>query len=135
RFENEYGLSSYDAGILAGDAATARFFEDAAKASGDAKLAANWIMGELSAKLNMEDKSISHSPVDPTGLAGLILRIKDNTISNKIAKQVFEAMWNGEGNADAIIEAKGLKQVSDTGTLEKLVDEVIANNPQQVDSY
>ncbi len=135
RFESEHGLSSYDAGVLASDASTARFFEDTAKACGDAKLAANWIMGELSAKLNAEEKLIAHSPVGPDALAGLIRRIQDSTISNKIAKQVFDAMWNGEGDADTIIETKGLKQVSDTGALEKMVDEVIANNPQQVENY
>lgn len=135
RFENDYGLSSYDAGILASDAATSKFFESTAKACSDAKLAANWIMGELSARLNAEEKIIAHCPISPDALAGLISRIKDNTISNKIAKQVFEAMWQGKGDADSIIEANGWKQVSDTGALEKMVDEVIANNPLQVENY
>lgn len=135
RFEESYGLSSYDANILSADAATAEYFEQTAKICDDAKLAANWIMGEVSARLNSEEKSISQSTVNAEQLAGLIVRIKDQTISNKIAKTVFEAMWNGEGSADEIIEAKGLKQVSDTGAIEKIVDEVIANNPSQVENY
>ncbi|WNO09571.1 Asp-tRNA(Asn)/Glu-tRNA(Gln) amidotransferase subunit GatB [Teredinibacter sp. KSP-S5-2] len=135
RFEENYGLSSYDANILSADAATAEYFEQTAKICDDAKLVANWIMGEVSARLNSEEKSISQSTVNAEQLAGLIVRIKDQTISNKIAKTVFEAMWNGEGSADEIIEAKGLKQVSDTGAIEKIVDEVIANNPSQVENY
>jgi len=92
-------------------------------------------MGEFSARLNAEEKSVKEAPISPEQLAGLISRIVDNTISNKIAKKVFEHMWNGEGSADEIIESKGLKQVSDTGALEKMVDEVIANNPKQVENY
>ncbi|NIB41843.1 Asp-tRNA(Asn)/Glu-tRNA(Gln) amidotransferase subunit GatB [Pseudomaricurvus alkylphenolicus] len=135
RFVEQHGLSDYDAGMLAADAATAQFFETATEQCGDAKLAANWVMGEVSAHLNNEEKGIKDSPVTALQLAGLIARIKDNTISNKIAKQVFEAMWNGEGDADAIIEAKGLKQMSDTGELEKIVDEVIAGNPAMVEDW
>ncbi|SMF54317.1 aspartyl/glutamyl-tRNA(Asn/Gln) amidotransferase subunit B [Alteromonadaceae bacterium Bs31] len=135
RFEETYSLSAYDAGTLSADAAVASYFEATAKASGDAKLAANWLMGELSAKLNAEEIAIGGSKVSAEHLAGLIARIKDQTISNKIAKQVFEAMWNGEGDADSIIDAKGLKQVSDSGALEKMVDEVMSNNPSQVDNY
>lgn len=135
RFEEQYQLSSYDAGILSADAATAKYFEASAKACGDAKLSANWVMGEISARLNMEEISISQTKVSAEQLAGLISRIKDNTISNKIAKQVFDAMWAGEGDADSIIEAKGLKQVTDSGAIEKMVDEVIANNPAQVEDY
>lgn len=135
RFENDYQLSAYDADILAADAATASYFENCAKTCGDAKLSANWVMGELSARLNVEEISISHSKVSSSQLAGLISRIQDNTISNKIAKQVFEAIWAGEGDADSIIEVKGLKQVSDSGAIEKLVNEVIANNPAQVEDY
>ncbi|TVZ40766.1 aspartyl/glutamyl-tRNA(Asn/Gln) amidotransferase subunit B [Alteromonadaceae bacterium 2753L.S.0a.02] len=135
RFEQSYGLSAYDAGILSSDAATAKFFEATAEQCGDAKLAANWVMGEVSARLNAEEISINSSSVSATQLAGLIARIKDQTISNKIAKQVFEAMWQGEGDADEIIETKGLKQVSDSGALEKMVEEVMANNPAQVENY
>lgn len=135
RFEADYQLSSYDADQLSADAASAEFFEQASKTSGDAKLAANWMMGEVAARLNADDKTILEAPITAQQLAGLIIRIKDNTISSKIAKTVFDAMWNGEGDADAIIEAKGLKQVSDSGALEKIVDEVIANNGKQVDNY
>ena len=135
RFMEQYGLSSYDANILSGDANMAQFCETAAKASGDTKLTANWIMGELSARLNAEDLSIKHSPVSAEQLAGMIIRLVDGTISSKMAKQVFEAMWNGDGDADDIIEAKGLKQVSDSGAIETLVDEVIANSDKQVDNY
>ncbi len=135
RFMEQHGLSSYDANILSGDANMAQFFETAAKASGDTKLTANWIMGELSARLNAEDLSIKHSPVSAEQLAGMIIRLVDGTISSKMAKQVFEAMWNGDGDADDIIEAKGLKQVSDSGAIETLVDEVIANSDKQVDNY
>jgi aspartyl-tRNA(Asn)/glutamyl-tRNA(Gln) amidotransferase subunit B len=136
RFMNELGLSEYDSGNLVGDPELADYFEATVNAAGgEAKLSANWIMGELSAALNREDKSISDSPVSAALLGGLIRRIQDNTISGKIAKQVFEAMWNGEGDADGIIESKGLKQVTDTGAIEKMVDEVIAANPEQVEQY
>ena len=118
RFLADYQLSEYDADLLSGDLATAAFFEVAAKAGGDAKLAANWVMGELAAKLNAEEKTINDSPV-----------------SSKIAKQVFEACWAGEGDPDAVIEAKGLKQMSDSGELEKIVDDIIANNAPQVEDY
>ena len=134
RFIEQYGLSRYDANSLSGDAAIAQFFQTAAAGS-DAKLAANWIMGELSARLNAEDRAIQDSPVSADQLAGMIARLKDGTISSKMAKQVFDAMWNGEGDADGIIEARGLKQVSDSGAIEALVDDVIANSPQQVDNY
>lgn len=135
RFINDYQLSEYDADLLSGSIATAAFFEAAAKAGGDAKLAANWVMGELAAKLNAEEKDIADSPVSAEQLGQLIARLKDGTISSKIAKQVFEACWTGEGNPDDIIEAKGLKQMSDTGELEKIVDDIIANNATQVDDY
>ena len=136
RFRTDYQLSTYDAKALADDAATAQFFEQTATACGDAKLAANWVMGELAARLNAEEISISQSPVSPEQLAGMIVRINDNTISSKQAKQVFDGLWNSEGeSADALIEAKGLKQVSDTNALATMVDEVIANSAQQVDNY
>ncbi len=135
RFIEQYKLSDYDAGILATDAETAGYFEAVVSDCKDAKLAANWIMGELSAQLNANEAFIKDSPVSAALLAGLIVRIKDNTISNKTAKQVFEAMWKGEGDADRIIEAKGLKQMSDTGELEKIVDDVIAANQAMVDDW
>lgn len=135
RFVEQYGLSDYDAGQLTVDRITAEFFEATAKATGEAKLAANWIMTDLSAYLNKSEQRIDQSPVTADLLAGLIVRIKDGTLSSKIAKQVFEAICNGEGDADTIIETKGLKQVSDTGALEKMVDEVLANNAAQVESY
>lgn len=136
RFINDHQLSDYDATILSDSLATASYFESTVKACNDAKLAANWIMGELSARLNADEKNIDESPVSPEQLANLIERIKDNTISSKIAKQVFDALWSQEGgSADAIIEAKGLKQVSDTGALEAMVDEVIANSDAQVNNY
>lgn len=135
RFVEQYGLSDYDARILSSDLATSDYFEAAAKLSNDAKLAANWIMGELAAKLNAEEKTINASPVSAENLAELIARLKDNTISSKIAKQVFEACWNGEGSPDQIIDARGLKQVSDTGALQKMVDQIIADNAAQAEAY
>ena len=134
-FMAEYELSQYDATVLSADAATASYFEQAAKQSGNAKLTANWVAGELSARLNIETISLEQSPVTADQLAGLIIRIADNTISGKMAKQVFEGIWNGEGNADQIIEIRGLKQVSDSGALEAMVDEVLANNQAMVDDY
>ena len=140
RFIKEYGLSGYDAGIVAGERDMAEYFETAANTCGDAKLAANWVTGELAAKLNAmaagnDNGNIARCPVAAEHLGGLIARIKDNTISSKIAKQVFEAMWNGEGDADSIIAAKGLKQVSDSSELEAIVDEVLAANPNGVEQY
>ena len=135
RFMAEYELSQYDATVLSADAATANYFEQAAKQSGNPKLTANWVAGELSARLNIEAISLEQSPVTAEQLAGLVIRIADNTISGKMAKQVFEGIWNGEGDADQIIEQRGLKQVSDSGALEAMVDEVLANNQAMVDDY
>jgi aspartyl-tRNA(Asn)/glutamyl-tRNA(Gln) amidotransferase subunit B len=135
RFQEQYGLSEYDAMVLSSDLATADYFEAVAEASGDAKLSANWVMGDLQAVLNAGELPITKSPVSEEALAGLIARIKDDTISSKIAKTVFEAMVAGEGDADSIIESKGLKQVTDTGAIEKLVDDVIAGNPAQVQQF
>ncbi len=135
RFEKEYKLSEYDAEKLSSDAHTAAFFEQSCLTSGDAKLSANWIMGEVSAKLNAEDIRIAAAPISGEQLGELIVRIKDGTISSKIGKTVFDAMWNGEGSTDNVIEDKGLKQVSDSGALEAIIDEVIANNEKQVDNY
>lgn len=135
RFENDYKLSAYDADQLSADANTAQFFEQCSEISGDAKLSANWIMGEVAARLNAESMQIDSAPINAEQLGQLIVRIKDGTISSKIGKTVFDAMWNGEGDADQVIEAKGLKQVSDSGALEAIIDEVIANNGKQVDNY
>ncbi|KAF0808069.1 aspartyl/glutamyl-tRNA amidotransferase subunit B [Alcanivorax xiamenensis] len=135
RFVEAYALSEYDADLLSADLATAAYFEAAAKQGSDAKLAANWVMGELTARLNADDIGIARSPVSAEHLGELILRIKDGTISSKIAKQVFDACWAGEGSPDQIIESKGLKQMSDTGELEKIVDDIIANHPAQVEDY
>ncbi|MFT4998620.1 MAG: aspartyl-tRNA(Asn)/glutamyl-tRNA(Gln) amidotransferase subunit B [Chitinophagales bacterium] len=136
RLVNDYNLSEYDASIIAGNAAITQYFEAAAKGCGDNKLTANWVMGELSAKLNAEDISIADSPINAAQLGQLISRIVDDTISNKIAKQVFDALWNKEADsADSIIDVKGLKQVSDTGALEKIVDEVLASKPAEVQNY
>ena len=135
RFADQYSLSDYDAGVLSSDAAMAAYFETATKTSGNAKLAANWSMGELSARLNNEDLSIAKSPVSAEQLGGLIARIADNSISGKMAKEVFEGIWAGEGDADQIIEARGLKQVSDSGALEQLVADVLAANQAMVEDY
>jgi aspartyl-tRNA(Asn)/glutamyl-tRNA(Gln) amidotransferase subunit B len=135
RFQSHYGLSEYDADVLSADRATADFFEVVANACGDAKLSANWVMGDLQSVLHKSELDIAHSPVSAHALADLISRIKDNTISSKIAKTVFEAMVNGEGSADTIIESKGLKQVTDSGAIEKLIDTIIAANPKQLEQY
>ncbi len=135
RFVNEHGLSAYDASVLTQNRETADYFETAAKTCGDSKLAANWVTVELAALLNKNDLGISDCPISAENLGQMIQRIKDGSISGKIAKTVFEAMWNGEGSADEIIEAKGLKQVSDSGAIEAMVDEVLAANSQQVDNY
>jgi len=136
RFVSDYGLPAYDADILTASRELAAYFEDATATLGEeAKLCANWIMGDLSAQLNKEGFEITNSPIAAGQLAGLLKRIVDGTISGKIAKEVFAAMWAGEGDADAIIAAKGLKQVSDSGAIEKIVDEIIAVNPAQVAEY
>ncbi len=131
RYVDSYGLSAYDAGVLTASRELASFFETVAEKTGDAKLSSNWVSGELAAKLNKEERSISDSQVSADDFAVLLMRIKDNTISGKIAKDVLEAMWNGEGDADSVIESKGLKQISDSGAIEAMVDEVIANNQGQ----
>lgn len=134
RFVKDYGLPEYDAGQLTQNKATAAFFEAVAEASQQAKLASNWVMGELSRRLNSEEKSIEASTVSAGQLATLIGRIADGTISNNAAKQVFDALWTGEGSdVDAVIEAKGLKQMSDTGELEKIIDDVLAANVKNVE--
>ncbi len=133
RFAEAFGLSDYDAGLLTAEREVADYFEATLAAGADAKLAANWINGELTAALNRDDLPITAAPVGPSALAGLLTRISDATISGKIAKDVFAAMWLGEGTADAIIEARGLKQITDTGALEAAVDAVLAANPAQVE--
>ncbi|MDP2227886.1 MAG: Asp-tRNA(Asn)/Glu-tRNA(Gln) amidotransferase subunit GatB [Moraxellaceae bacterium] len=137
RFVSQYSLPEYDAGVLVSSRELAEFFEaTVTAANGAAKQASNWIMGDILGALNRSEKEISESPVSPVQLGGLINRINDNTISGKIAKQVFQALWEGEGtSADDIIEKKGLKQESDSGAIEALIDEVIAANPDNVAAY
>ncbi len=132
RFISEYGLSDYDAGVLVAEREMADYFEQVAKIGGDAKLAANWVSVELQGLLNRDDLEISESPIEAERLGTLVARIKDKTISGKIAKTVFETMQDDKTGVDEIIESKGLKQVTDSGAIEALVDEVIANNPDQV---
>ncbi|NLC35962.1 MAG: Asp-tRNA(Asn)/Glu-tRNA(Gln) amidotransferase GatCAB subunit B, partial [Alcaligenaceae bacterium] len=139
RFQDALGLTAYDAAQLTMDRATADYFEQVASAlpQDQAKLGANWILGELAAALNRDERELSDSPVTPEKLAELIQRIIDGTISNKIARDVFAAMWEGEhgGNPDAIIDARGLKQISDTGAIGTMIDEVLAANPAIVEEY
>ena len=136
RFVADYSLPEYDANILTQSKAVAAYFETASQASGQAKLVSNWIMGEVSRRLNTGESSIEACPVSATQLACLIGRITDGTISNNAAKQVFDALWNGEATeVDAIIEAKGLKQMNDSGALEKIVAEVIAANADNVAQF
>jgi aspartyl-tRNA(Asn)/glutamyl-tRNA(Gln) amidotransferase subunit B len=135
RFVTQHGLPEYDATTITQSKAMAAYFEDTARACGQPKLASNWIMGELSRRMNADDLGIDQSPVSATQLAALINRITDNTISNSAAKQVFDVMWTEGGDVDSIIEAKGLKQMNDTGALEALVDEVLAAHPQNVEEY
>ncbi len=136
RFMEQYGLSAYDAGILVSSRDMAQFYEEAVKESGNQpKLAANWIISELLGVLNKDGLEISESPISSAQLGKLVLRIADDTISGKIAKTIFEALWNKEGDVDEIIEKRGLKQVTDAGAIEKLIDEIMAANPQQVADY
>ncbi|WP_114814163.1 Asp-tRNA(Asn)/Glu-tRNA(Gln) amidotransferase subunit GatB [Paraburkholderia kururiensis] len=141
RFVEQYGVTPYDAGVLTSSKAMAGYFEAVVAKAGAAqsKVAANWLMGEVSSQLNREGLDVEQSPVSAAQLALLLQRIADGTISNKIAKEVFLAMWDekatDEGAADRIIEAKGLKQISDTGALEAIIDEVLAANQKSVDEY
>lgn len=158
RFQNEYGLSAYDAATLTSNRDTALYYVEAVKAAGvaQAKLVANWVMGELAARLNKEEKSVAQSPVSATQLAGLVTRIADNTISNNIGKKVFDTVWGAmsaseapdtfsatatfsptgtASDIDAVIEAQGLKQVTDASAIEPIIDEVLANNAQNVAEY
>ena len=135
RFIDEYQLSNYDASLLVSSPDMAAYFETAVSACKEPKTTANWMLGDLSAALNKEAITIANSPVSPEDLASLVVRITDGTLSSKLGKQVFEALWQGEGSADEIIESRGLKQVSDSGALEELVSEVISANADQVAQY
>jgi aspartyl-tRNA(Asn)/glutamyl-tRNA(Gln) amidotransferase subunit B len=136
RFIEEYELKAADAEILTVSRALADYFEAvAAKTSAKVQVAANWVIGDLSALLNKGGLDITESRIDADALAGLLDRITDNTISGKIAKDVFESMWSGEGSADEIIEARGLKQITDSGAIEDIVDAVIEANPGQAAEY
>jgi aspartyl-tRNA(Asn)/glutamyl-tRNA(Gln) amidotransferase subunit B len=137
RFAQDFGLSAYDAGVLCASRELAAYFEAVVGRAGaaHAKLAANWVMGELSSALNRDSLDIDRSKVSAQGLAGLLARIIDNTISGKIAKDVFEAMWSEGGEADMIIAAKGLTQITDAGAIERAIDAVIAANPKQLADY
>ena len=136
RFVADYGLPEYDATTLTQSPAMAAYFEQAAQTSGQPKLASNWVMGEISKRLNAEDIGIDAAKVSAAQLAQLIGRIQDGTISNAAARQVFEALWSGEGaEVDAVIAAKGLKQMNDSGALEKIIDEGIAANPANVEQF
>ncbi|MDM1716118.1 Asp-tRNA(Asn)/Glu-tRNA(Gln) amidotransferase subunit GatB [Thiopseudomonas alkaliphila] len=135
RFQAEFGLSEYDAHVLAASREMADYFEQTQQVCGDAKLAANWVMGELSSLLNKDNLEIAESPVSAAQLGGMLRRILDNTISGKIAKTVLEAMAAGEGDADQVIEKRGLKQVTDSGAIDALIDEMLAANADQVEQY
>jgi aspartyl-tRNA(Asn)/glutamyl-tRNA(Gln) amidotransferase subunit B len=136
RLVDEYGLSEYDAGILTASREMADYFEATVQVAGGAgKLTANWVIGELSGALNREDCDVGNSPVSADMLGGMLLRIEDGTISGKIAKQVFEAMWQGEGSADEVIEKQGLKQISDASAIEGIIRDVLDNNPKQIEQY
>ena len=135
RYIKDYGITDYDAGVLVADRDVADYFAEVADTSGEGKLAANWVMGSVLAELNQTGSVITEFPVSAKQLADLISRIKDNTLNSKTAKTVFEALLAGEGEVNAIIEAKGLVQMTDTGAIEAIVDEVIQENPDQVANY
>lgn len=136
RFMADYGLSAYDAGVLTASRELGDYFEATVRASGGpGKLSANWVMGELSGALNREGRDITATPVTADALGGLLRRVEDGTVSGKLAKQVFEAMWNGAGSADDIIEQQGLRQISDSSAIEGIIREVLENNPKQLEQY
>ena len=135
RFVEAFGVSAYDAALLTSSLAQARYFEAVAQASAQGKLAANWINGDIAARLNRDGLDIAACPISTERLAGLIVRIADGTLSNKLAKQVFDALWESDLSADAVIERDGLKQVSDVGAIEKMVEEAIAANPKAVEEF
>jgi aspartyl-tRNA(Asn)/glutamyl-tRNA(Gln) amidotransferase subunit B len=136
RLVRDYGLPEYDATTLTQSPEMAAYFEQAAQASGQPKLASNWIMGEISRRLNAEEMGIEAAKVAAKQLARLIMRIHEGAISNAAARQVFDALWAGQGQeVDAVIAAKGLQQMNDAGALEKIVDDVIAANPDNVAQF
>ncbi len=135
RYQTKLGLSAYDASLLTQDRASADYFEASLEHHNNAKALANWMLGDLAAAMNRDGISIDTVAVTPVQLALLVTRIDDGTLSSKMAKTVFESLWQNEGDVDTIIEARGLKQVSDTGELEAMVDELIANSPEQVAQY
>jgi aspartyl-tRNA(Asn)/glutamyl-tRNA(Gln) amidotransferase subunit B len=135
RYVANFGLSAYDAGVLTSSREMGDYYEAVVKDVGDAKLSANWVMGDLAAALNRDGLEITESRVEPGRLSRLLLRMRDGTISGKIAKEVFEEMWAERKDADAIIESKGLKQITDSGAIEKTIDEVMAANPKQLADY
>ncbi|HKX58894.1 MAG TPA: Asp-tRNA(Asn)/Glu-tRNA(Gln) amidotransferase subunit GatB [Steroidobacteraceae bacterium] len=135
RFVREHGLSGYDAGVLTASRELAAYYEEVAAGCGEAKLAANWVMGDLSGFLNRDGLEIGAAPVTAAALAGMLKRIADGTISGKLAKEVFEAMWTEGKPADAIIDAKGLRQITDTGAIEQVIAQVMAANPAQLADY
>jgi len=135
RFVSEFGVSAYDGSLLTSSLGMAQYYEALARACAQGKLAANWVVGEIAARLNREGLAISACPIAPERMAGLLARIIDNTISGKIAKEVFEAMWDGGDSADEVIEARGLKQITDSGAIEAIVDQVIAANAKSVEEF
>jgi aspartyl-tRNA(Asn)/glutamyl-tRNA(Gln) amidotransferase subunit B len=140
RYQREYGLSAYDATTLTASRGMADYFEQTLTATTvssklPAKLTANWLMGDLSAQINKDGLDFTESKISPPIMAVLLARIEDGTLSSKMAKEVFSAMWAGEGDADAIIEARGLKQMSDSGEIERIVDEVLAANQKSVEEF
>ena len=135
RFTTQYGLGAYDANVLSDSRPLADYFETVVKKCGDAKIAANWVQGELLGQLHRTESSIEKCPVSATALGELISRILDNTISGKMAKQVLESMWKGEGNADEVIQSHGLRQVSDTASIDTILDEILSANAAQVQQY
>ena len=136
RFMTQYGLGAYDAGVLTASRELADFYEAVAETSGgEAKLAANWVMGEFAAALNKSGLEVAQSPVSPQRLGGLLRRITDGTVSGKLAKQVFEVMWENQQDADAVIQRQGLTQVTDSGAIEKIIADVMAAHPEQLQQY
>jgi aspartyl-tRNA(Asn)/glutamyl-tRNA(Gln) amidotransferase subunit B len=136
RFASQYALSAYDAGVLTASRELAAYYEDVVRETGgEPKLAANWVMGELAAALNKENLEVSSGKLPAPRLAGLLRRIADQTISGKIAKEVFEAMWAEGASADQLIEARGLRQITDSAAIERVIDEVMARNPAQLTDY
>ena len=133
RFVTDFGLSEYDAGVLTAEVVNADFFEAVAAEAGDGKLAANWVINELFGRLKKDDTGIEDSPVSPTQLAGIIKLITSDAISGKIAKDLFEIVYTDGGDPEQIVEARGMKQVTDTGAIEAAVDQIIADNPAQVE--